>query len=253
MRMTAFDANRHAIDRDYHDAIAGEYDDTVVAPRAYCNDRLFGELLPRGRRSRALDLGCGTGHMLRRLAPTHDSVIGVDHSEGMLDVARRALAGFSNVSLVHAEVGAFLQNTQGGFDTVSAVGFLHHLHEQELLGLFTGVRKVLAPDGDFVIAEPIQVSEAVPPAIAAWNARSPILRTRYSIEVEDPDEAPLAEGRLLGMLKESGFEVAAEARCWEVFNHSAQPGWLERWRMGRLYRRYRGQGSVLALRLRGRR
>lgn len=252
MRMTAFDSSRHAIDRDYHDAIADEYDVTVVAPRAYCNDRLFAELLPRRRRGRALDLGCGTGHMLLRLAPAHDSVIGVDHSEGMLGVARRALAGFPNVSLVHAEVGAFLQSAPSGFETVSAVGFLHHLHEQELLGLFAGVRRVLAPGGDFVIAEPIEMSDPVPQPIAEWNARSPILRTRYSVEVEDPDEAPLAERRLLDMLRDSGFEVAAEARCWEVFNHSAQPGWIERWRMGRLYRRYRGQGSVLALRLRAR-
>lgn len=253
MRMTAFDASRHTIDRDYHDAIAGEYDEIVVAPRAFCNDRLFGELLPAGRRSRALDLGCGTGHMLRRLAPGHDSVIGVDHSEGMLAVARRALAAYPHVSLQHAEVGDFLRSAEPGFDTVSAVGFLHHLHEQELLGLFGGVRRVLAARGDFVIAEPIEVAEAVPQPIAEWNARSPILRTRYSVEVEDPDEAPLAERRLRQMLADSGFDVAGEARCWEVFNHSPRPGWIERWRMGRLYRRYRGSGSVLALRLRARR
>ena len=57
----------------YHDSIADEYDDVVLAPREAATQRLFAPALRRlaahAPFGRMLDLGCGTGHMIRRAGP----------------------------------------------------------------------------------------------------------------------------------------------------------------------------------------
>src|SRR5262245_19689489 len=74
--------------RRFHDALAPQ--------RAYWLDkgaffhaedlRYLRFLIPEG--SRILELGCGTGHLLAALKPSHG--VGVDFSEGMIAEARKA-------------------------------------------------------------------------------------------------------------------------------------------------------------------
>lgn len=83
---------RHAaIDREFHQKTARDYDRVVHDPRRYPNDLLFAPLverIPQG--SRMLDLGTGTGQMISRLGDCFDEVVGVDHSPAMLAEARAA-------------------------------------------------------------------------------------------------------------------------------------------------------------------
>ena len=74
----------------YHDIIASQYDRVVVEPRWASINALFRPMsrsLPADRRL-MLDIGTGTGHMLRRFARLFGGVVAVDHSESMLDVTR---------------------------------------------------------------------------------------------------------------------------------------------------------------------
>lgn len=252
--MSREESGRQTVDRQYHDTIADEYDETVVAPRAFVNDLIFSELIGLGSvpaDSRVLDLGCGTGHMLLRWAQRYPEVTGVDHSAGMLGVARRAVARreFANISLIEAPVEDFLQGATPGYAAISAVGFLHHLQADERASLFSHARRLLAPGGMLIIAEPMDVPPDVPPDIADWNRKSPIMRTGYSMPVVDPDEAPLDELEFRSAIREAGLSCAAEIRSWEIYNHSRSPGWLERFRMRRLFRQHRGKGGVLAMKL----
>jgi SAM-dependent methyltransferase len=73
---------------------------------------------------RVLDVACGSGHgvvdVARRVGPT-GSVVGVDYAEGMLAVARRAVAaeGLPNVELVAGDMRALPYH--GEFDAVMCV------------------------------------------------------------------------------------------------------------------------------------
>jgi CelD/BcsL family acetyltransferase involved in cellulose biosynthesis/SAM-dependent methyltransferase len=53
-----------------------------------------------GKRTRLLDLGCGSGRMIAALAPRASQIIGVDISSGMLAAARQRLGRHRNVTLV---------------------------------------------------------------------------------------------------------------------------------------------------------
>ncbi len=77
----------------HFDEIAGEYDESLPAHvvEHYLRKRVAFVLehCPRGR---GLDVGCGTGVLAARLADAGYEMTGVDPSEGMLDVMRRARA-----------------------------------------------------------------------------------------------------------------------------------------------------------------
>jgi ubiquinone/menaquinone biosynthesis C-methylase UbiE len=100
----------------------------------------------------ALDLGCGVGHTLRRIAARVRLAVGADATSGMLDGARTLLAraGARNVTLVvtPAERLPFLD---GSFDIVTCRLAAHHFADAG--AAFREVRRVLRPGGRFVLSD----------------------------------------------------------------------------------------------------
>jgi ArsR family transcriptional regulator len=99
-----------------------------------------------------VDLGTGTGTLLRQLGPRVREAIGVDASAEMLEMARGNLGrwGLSNVDL---RLGALEHLPLGDGEADGAVAnmVLHHLdHPSRALG---EIRRVLRPGGALVIAE----------------------------------------------------------------------------------------------------
>lgn len=246
--MEGISDSRMAIaDRAYHDTIAREYDRVVVRPREQANRRLFGRLLAGVSGDRALDLGCGTGHLALRIAPRFRSVVGVDHSEAMLATARAnaAGAGLANIEFRQADIAeAMATLPSSGFDLIGAVGFLHHLAPQALQPLLAACRRCLAPGGRIAIAEPLECEEPAP--IRDWNQRVFATLPAYSDPAPDPDEAPLDEAALRAAIAGAGLRIAREVRAWDVLTHDYPPRLLERWRAARLLSSHPG-GNVIAM------
>lgn len=74
----------------------------------------------------ALDLGCGTGNILKKLTPEFDEVIGADISDDMLSVAVSKNGDEENLRLVRGRA-ASLPFQDEKFDLVSVYSLLHHL------------------------------------------------------------------------------------------------------------------------------
>src|SRR5262249_19687422 len=81
-------------------------------------------------KARILDLGCGTGELLRYLGDV--SYMGVDISS---DYISRARASFDGAEFEVGDATTF-QAPAGEFDLVLAVGVLHHLDEARATSLF---------------------------------------------------------------------------------------------------------------------
>lgn len=97
-----------------------------------------------------LDAGAGSGDFARRLlrvaaragdSPRELRVVAVDRRPDVLAVARRNLAGTSNVTLLQADVRA-LPMADAAVDVAHASLLLHHLEPAEVVGALRELRRV---------------------------------------------------------------------------------------------------------------
>lgn len=95
----------------------------------------------RARRRRVLETGCGTGHWIRFFRRSEIHVVGLDPSQGMLEVARTQPA---DARLVRGRAES-LPFPDGSFDRVFCVNALHHFDNPA--GFFREARRVLGKDG----------------------------------------------------------------------------------------------------------
>jgi 2-polyprenyl-3-methyl-5-hydroxy-6-metoxy-1,4-benzoquinol methylase len=95
---------------------------------------------------RALDVGCGTGLLARRLADRGE-VVAIDAHAGALARARAATDTGSRITFVRGDVLTYAFD-DGSFDFISAVAVLHHLPLEAALGR---LKRLLRPGGVVVV------------------------------------------------------------------------------------------------------
>lgn len=147
------------IDTTY-DSVAELYDDTFedIAVRADELNWLKNQL---GDASdfRVLDIGCGNGAFLSKLAPGIKEAVGVDLSEKMLDQAR--IRNRANAHLSFQQIkGPELPFPDASFDRVVSVLAFRYLDWDPIL---KEIQRVLKPGGEFLVidmvAAPVKISE----------------------------------------------------------------------------------------------
>ncbi|HYP70525.1 MAG TPA: tetratricopeptide repeat protein [Variovorax sp.] len=130
------------------DAYANGFERHVVDVLGYrAHEVLAGEItrLAPGRWfDSVLDLGCGTGLCSERLKTCSGSMIGVDLSSQML---QKAEATGNYATLVHQDIGSFLQATDTRHDLVMAGDVF--IYVGDLAAVFAGVQRVTLPGGLF--------------------------------------------------------------------------------------------------------
>jgi ArsR family transcriptional regulator len=96
------------------------------------------------------DLGCGTGHLTRLLAPFVRQVIGVDESPAMLKAARARLGGLATVDLRRGELEA-LPIESGTIDLAVVLLVLHYVPDPGIA--LAEVGRVLRPGGRLLLVD----------------------------------------------------------------------------------------------------
>lgn len=179
------------------DRIAGEYDESlpphVVAHYLDKRTRYLTHHSPRG--SSGLDVGCGTGVLAQRLAAGGYEMVGLDPSEGMLDVlAERA----PDVRAVRGS-GTELPFEDASFDLVFTVAALHHIADP------VGVRATLG--------EMVRVTR-LGGRIVIWdhNPRNPYWkRLMAKVPQDDGTERLIPEAEILeGLRSAGGLPISSE-------------------------------------------
>lgn len=242
------------LDRAYHNEICAEYDAVVDEPRTLMNQVLFRPLFRvlNPQSESMLDLGCGTGQMVRRVSKSVPlrKVVCVDHSEGMLQITKeKFIDKFESISTIRSDLNTFVQDCEDRFDVISCVGVLHHLRRQELHDFLVSVRHLLNPGGSFIVAEPIDNVTLRNPSkwLKIWNAKSAYSGRDYTIHPEDPDESPLDEGELDRLVEEAGFEIEIVRSIVEVFPRSLPPSMIDLLVTKLVSAFYRNSGFIRAI------
>jgi ubiquinone/menaquinone biosynthesis C-methylase UbiE len=132
--------------------------------------------LSPGADDRCLDVGTGTGEVLRqlqRLASVPRTVIGIDASPGMLARARTPFPGWS----VQRGDVRHLDLPDASFDAASASYVLHLLTAADLTVALCEIHRVLRPGGRLV---------TVTPAIPARGIARPLARALDALSRRQP-------------------------------------------------------------------
>ena len=128
--------------KDKPTAISAGY----AAWEADCLERLLPDLAG----SRVIDLGCGVGRLLPGLAARSKRVTGVDFAPGMLDRARRRIAGHQNADVLQGTL-AEIPFPRGSADVVVCLGVFEHVTDAYRTRALAEIARVLRPGGQFLL------------------------------------------------------------------------------------------------------
>jgi ubiquinone/menaquinone biosynthesis C-methylase UbiE len=112
-------------------------------------DRLIAVVAPRAN-ERALDLGCGVGHTLRRIAPLVRFAVGADATLEMMQAGRQSVVTASNAAFAQSDATA-LPFGDATFELATCRLAAHHFTDAP--SAFREVARVLRPGGRFVLVD----------------------------------------------------------------------------------------------------
>jgi ubiquinone/menaquinone biosynthesis C-methylase UbiE len=158
------------------------------------------------RGGRVLDIGCGDGLLLQRLAPFSQHVIGIDPDSNAIERARERLAAMSNVSLISGDFLAMPVPPQEElYTTVICVTTLHHM---DLRSALIRMSQVLAPGGRLLIVG-IAADKSVMDIVISGLSVLPIcIMDRYHGGMQDPPGVRIADPKeSLSEIRKTALEV----------------------------------------------
>lgn len=176
----------------HFDDIASVYDESLPAHVVghYLRKRtsFVVQHCPRGT---GLDVGCGTGALAARLAQAGYAMVGVDPSDGMLDVMRQRAPAISAVQ----GSGTALPFADDRFDLVISVAVMHHIADPaDVRQTLCEMVRVVRPHGRVIIWD--------------HNPRNPYWGPLMARVPQDTGEERLIEEReLLGGLRAAGARI----------------------------------------------
>lgn len=179
------------LDLAYGRATARYYDAAYAHSPQTAGDADFYRSLAREGAGPVLELGCGTGRVLLRIAEDGFPCTGLDASRHMLD-ALRAKSRFPNLRLVHAPMQRFDLGEDRFTLIFAAFRVFQHLYTiEDQLACLACVRRHLAPGGRFAfdvfaprLARTAQTEE--PEQVDARFEQDGESVTRYAAVSRDP-------------------------------------------------------------------
>lgn len=107
----------------YYEILMGDNGDL---PNHYLLDPLLLPLFPKEYRLFVLDAGCGSGRWTKVLSTKYKKIIGIDISEGMLDIAKKKRSG-KKIIYKQAELGKLLPFADSSFDFIFSNMVMHYV------------------------------------------------------------------------------------------------------------------------------
>jgi 2-polyprenyl-3-methyl-5-hydroxy-6-metoxy-1,4-benzoquinol methylase len=145
-----------------------------------------------GPRTRALEIGCGTGLFTEFFAASGATIVAVDISEALLERARARGLDPARVSFVAARFEDL--DAERPFDAIIGSSVLHHL---EIGDALPRIARVLVPGGRCSFAEPNMLNPQI-----FCERHVPFVRTRLHVS---PDETAFVRWPLARLLRRHGF------------------------------------------------
>ena len=147
------------------DDLAADYDRMATLAPPLFMGWMRAQLPAHGER--ALDAGCGPGHLSALVAERYDQVVAIDMSRPMIDIARRDRSR-PNIEYRVQDVMTFEDAER--FDLVLSCGVLHHLPILE--AALRHLRGLVRPGGTAILIDNIAWTSTPPRwvhILSAWR------------------------------------------------------------------------------------
>ena len=175
-------------------------------------ERLIAVAVPRST-ERALDLGCGVGHTLRRVAPMVAFAVGADATLEMMQAGRASVVTALNAAFAQTDATA-LPFADAAFDLATCRLAAHHF--TDALSAFREVARVLRGGGRFVLVDNYAPDD---PELDAFINELETLRDASHVR-----NHTVAGWRAL--LENAGLRASVESEL--LTTNLTTDGWLER-------------------------
>lgn len=193
--------------RNAYNAIAIPFSDT--------RKQLWNDLKPLVKytknSNKVLDLGCGNGRLYQLFCDLSIEYVGVDFSEGQLEMARK---NYPEVKFVLGEM-TDLPFKDNEFDIIYCIATFHHLsHRESRLKALEEMKRVLKPEGKVVMTNWNLLQGVAKKYLDSGKWRR-IDKKDFIIPWRDSDGGVLGERyyhafdmeELKGLFSEAGFKV----------------------------------------------
>ena len=131
---------------------------------------------------RVIDMGCGAGRFTKSMADDFAEVIGVDVSEGMLEVARANISA-PNLDLRMGD-GVTLPVETATVDAAFSAHVFQHLDSPALARAnFAEIARILKPGGSMMVHLPVVIPPAgIPGVLGALGAKQGLAALRAKLK-----------------------------------------------------------------------
>jgi amino acid adenylation domain-containing protein len=133
---------------------------------------------------RVLEIGCGTGLLLFRIAPHSESYHGTDLSQKALDYLSQQIAAssgsYQNVTTFRQQAGDFTGLNPGAYDTVILNSVVQYFPSVDyLVRVLEGAAKAVRPGGTIFLGDlrSLQLLDAFHTSVQFYDARSSLATT----------------------------------------------------------------------------
>jgi ubiquinone/menaquinone biosynthesis C-methylase UbiE len=169
-------------------------------------DRVYRRVAELVRGPKVLDLGCGTGNLMIRLARLGLGVVGVDFSPEMLAVAKRKILPGMTVSLVQAGAAELIDHfPTGSFDTIVSILVFSELSDAEQRLVLQQCSGLLRPSGRLILADEVRAPTLLRRSLHHL-VRIPLSVITYVLT--QASTSPVSD--LKAKLNEAGFSIIME-------------------------------------------
>jgi len=166
------------INQQTYDAIASQYEENYgTIPASFEYAKYLAKELRKRNKPRILDLGCGTGTLLKFFEDTlpQTDLIGVDFSEELLKIAKNKL---KRATLINSDFATFQDKDK--FDAIIATFSLIHSTDDELKILIPKIYEMLVENGYFYVSFILGEGEEMEP-----EALDPTHKTYFNFHSKD--------------------------------------------------------------------
>jgi len=146
---------RETLYQNYYSTHSGKQDQSVQIQhfnqQVRYFEREFKHLMPSNKEAKILDIGCGTGSLIKAL-----NNLGYSKTNGIdLSVEQVKMAGvFGVTGIEQADVNDYLKDKQETYDMIFAVDLIEHLAKDELVNFLKMVRSGLNAGGQVIFRTP---------------------------------------------------------------------------------------------------